>query len=121
MTEVMHHTSNIGYEIELTLAAKKQLLTVVADNKNATGVRLWVKESGCSGFSYKLDCVTKPESQDIPIPLNDTYQLYIDKASYPVLKGITIDYVREGLNYKLVFNNPNQTGECGCGESFTIT
>ena len=58
--------------------------------------------------------------QDIVSPLTEDCLICIDKASYPYLKGIQIDYVKQGLNQKFVFNNPNQTGQCGCGESFTV-
>ena len=54
------------------------------------------------------------------VPLADDHLVCIDKSSYPYLKGMHVDYVKQGLNYKFIFNNPNQTGQCGCGESFTV-
>jgi iron-sulfur cluster assembly protein len=54
------------------------------------------------------------------MPLDNTLFVCIDKASFPYLNGIALDYVKQGLNQKFVFNNPNQTGQCGCGESFTV-
>jgi iron-sulfur cluster assembly protein len=64
--------------------------------------------------------VLHPAEQDRVFPFLEGYDLYIEKNSYPFLKGVRIDYVKQGLSSKLVFDNPNQTGLCGCGESFTV-
>ena len=61
-----------------------------------------------------------PSEGDLILPLTEDYVVCIDKSSYPFLKKMNVDYVKQGLNYKFVFNNPNQTGQCGCGESFTV-
>jgi len=114
---VEQHVSNTGEILTLTDAAKHHLLTNLADNR---GVRLSVKKTGCSGLSYVMDYVQVPADNDVVMELNDQYIVCIDKASYPFLKGMNIDYVKQGLNQKFVFNNPNQTGQCGCGESFTV-
>lgn len=106
--------------VEVSEAAKQHFQKCLAKESATFGVRLFLKKSGCSGLAYVLEFVNNPVEGDILVPLVDGYQLCIDKKSFPFLKGTAIDYVREGLNYKLTYQNPNQTGECGCGESFTI-
>ena len=89
-------------------------------SKEKKGLRLSVKKTGCSGLSYVLDDVTEPMVDDIVVDVENAFFISVDKKSYPFLKGVQLDYVKQGLIHKLVFNNPNQTGQCGCGESFTV-
>ncbi len=120
MNDVGLHVSNSQEIITLTEAAKAHVLTYLAGQQERLGLRLSVKKTGCSGLSYVVDMVFTAEPNDLIFPFAEPYQLYVDKSSYPFLKGMTIDYVKEGFNSKFVFNNPNQSGECGCGESFTV-
>ncbi len=94
---------------------KKQLRV----QQEHSAVRLSIVKTGCSGYAYEFQFVSEATPKD------KTYQIaginiYIDHKSYPYLKGTYVDYVKQGLNYKFVYTNPNQTGECGCGESFTV-
>ena len=120
MSEVGRHVSNPNEGITLSEAAKAHVLAYLAGQKDSQGLRLSVKKTGCSGLSYVVDRVLTAEKSDLVFPFTESYKLFVDKRSYPFLKGVTIDYVKQGFNYKLVFNNPNQSGECGCGESFTV-
>lgn len=120
MSEVMQHTSETGFEITFTETAMRHVLAYLDKQEGSQGIRLSVKKTGCSGLSYVVDYVLAPEPMDIVQNLTDNYQLFIDKGSFPYLKGMSIDYVKQGLNHKFVFNNPNQKGQCGCGESFTV-
>lgn len=120
MSEVMQHTSDTAFGVTLSEAAIRHVLSYLGKQKDSKGIRLSVKKTGCSGLSYVVDYVLAPQDNDIVQSLSDNYQLYIDKASYPYLKGMNIDYVKQGLNHKFVFDNPNQKGQCGCGESFTV-
>jgi iron-sulfur cluster assembly protein len=120
MNNVVQHSANTGSAVTLTESAKRHLLSYLDKETGYRGVRLSVKKTGCSGLSYVVDFVVEPVENDVVIPLSEQYEIFIDKASYPFLKGIGMDYVKQGLNYKFVFNNPNQTGQCGCGESFTV-
>ena len=103
----------------MTDAARQQALAEIA-REHAQGIRLAVKESGCSGYMYVLDYVHEAGDNDASIPFGDDVTLYVDKASLPVVNGTEIDYVTEGVNSFFKFRNPNVTGECGCGESFTV-
>jgi len=87
---------------------------------NALGVRLSVKESGCTGFMYVVDLVDRAPADDLVLEPGNGVTLFIDKASLSILRGTRIDYVREGLNSVLRFGNPNAKDYCGCGESFSI-
>ena len=105
--------------IQLTDAAKQRLIKVI-ELEGAKAMRLAVKKTGCSGYSYDLKAVMAPEASDLSITIDDRYKLFIDAKSYDFLQGLSIDYVKQGIQTKFVFNNPMQTGQCGCGESFTI-
>ncbi len=121
MTEVMHHKSDTKVDLNLSEAAMNHVLAYLDKQEDCIGIRFSVKKTGCSGLSYVVDYVNVANDKDIAQKLSPKYQLYIDKGSYPFLKGMQVDYVKQGLNSKFVFNNPNQTGQCGCGESFTVS
>ena len=121
MSVVVQQAGNVTADISLSESAIKHLLTYLAKNPEQMGVRLSVKKTGCSGFSYVVDYIKEPSEGDIIMPLSGDYLVCIDKSSYPFLKNMRVDYVKQGLNSKFVFNNPNQTGQCGCGESFTVS
>ena len=84
------------------------------------GVRFSVRNAGCSGLSYVIDRVDEPASGDIEIALANGVSVFVDSDALPALRGMQIDYVREGLNRTLKLNNPNIVAACGCGESFSI-
>lgn len=76
------------------------------------------KPSGCSGYSYVAEFRSKT---DYPMQFElEGLAIHIAPESLVRLKDMTIDLVREGINRKLVFQNPNQQGMCGCGESFSV-
>lgn len=81
------------------------------------GLRLGVSGGGCSGLSYKIDFDTPGEKDNI-LDFGGL-KVFIDLKSSVYLKGITLDF-QDGLQGKgFVFNNPNATNTCGCGESFS--
>ncbi|EED35995.1 ATPase [Luminiphilus syltensis NOR5-1B] len=84
------------------------------------GVRLSVKESGCTGYMYVMDQVEQSEAGDVVMNLDNGLELYIDPESLPVLQGTEIAYEKEGINRTIKFHNPNVTAACGCGESFSV-
>ncbi|MDF1826902.1 MAG: iron-sulfur cluster assembly accessory protein [Legionellaceae bacterium] len=121
MSEVSYYTpSKEKPAVRLTEAAASHVLAYLAKKEGSQGIRFSVKKTGCSGLSYVIDYVDAPSPDDIVLPLGENYLICLDKKSYPFLQGIEVDYVKQGLNYQFVFNNPNQTGQCGCGESFTV-
>ncbi|MBA2709777.1 MAG: iron-sulfur cluster assembly accessory protein [Tatlockia sp.] len=121
MSDVMHHRSETDCDLSLSETALNHVLSYLDKQSECIGIRFSVKKTGCSGLSYVVDYVSVANDKDIVQKISSNYQLFIDKASYPFLKGMNVDYVKQGLNSKFVFNNPNQTGQCGCGESFTVS
>ena len=88
-------------------------------NPDAAGVRFGVRKTGCSGYAYMVEIADTIAANDQVIE-QDGVRLVIDTKSLPFVDGTEIDFARQGLNAAFVFRNPNVTGECGCGESFTI-
>lgn len=119
MTEVAKHIVNNSNLVELTTAAYSRILSYLAAN-NMQGLRISLKKTGCSGLSYVIDYVNSKTDDDVIINLENDKFILIEKKNFPILQGVKIDYVQQGINHKFVFENPNQTGQCGCGESFTI-
>lgn len=84
----------------------------------SNGVRLAVKGGGCSGLSYVLEFGQEREGDNVVE--QDGIRFLMDRKSSIYLKGIVLEY-KEGLNSKgFVFQNPNATSTCGCGESFSV-
>ena len=120
MSEVIKYNSAETPVINITNTAAARIIHCLKQQPAAKGLRLSVKPTGCSGLSYVMDYVADFKEHDIKVKLDENYIVAIDHASYQYLKWITIDYVKQGLQHKFIFNNPNQTGQCGCGESFTV-
>ncbi len=91
-----------------------------ASQTPAAAVRLSVKQSGCTGWMYVVDLVAEGKSNDLHIPLDEGVELLVDAESLPIVSGTEIDYVTEGVNRQLKFNNPRAKDYCGCGESFSV-
>ena len=108
--------------IKITEAAAQAALdTMRADGRSAetTYLRVGVKAGGCSGFSYQLEFTQERRETDTVID-KDGVRLIVDPKSESFLKGTELDW-SGGLSGKgFVFTNPNATGTCGCGESFSV-
>jgi iron-sulfur cluster assembly protein len=105
--------------IQLTTAARQRMQNYIANQPGAAGVRFGVRKTGCSGYAYMVEVADQIAENDSVIE-QDGVTLVIDAKSLPLVDGTEIDFARQGLNSTFVFRNPNVTGECGCGESFTI-
>src|ERR1700733_10492046 len=105
--------------IQLTPAARSRMQNFLDANPDAAGVRFGVRKTGCSGYAYMVEIAETIAANDQVIE-QDGVRLVIDTKSLPLVDGTEIDFARQGLNAAFVFRNPNVTGECGCGESFTI-
>lgn len=105
--------------VKLTETAVKQIQQVQAmENKPGYVLRVSVAGGGCSGMSYKLDFVETAGERDKIFEQNGV-KVAVDPKSFLYLDGMTLDY-SGGLNGKgFVFNNPNATKSCGCGNSFS--
>lgn len=109
--------------ITITEKAAAHIQSLLSEAPEGTqGVRLNVKPTGCSGNSYKMEFIDLDESLDD----DDVFEgagakLYIPKIHSWMLFGMTVDYTTDDLgNARFDFSNPNETGRCGCGESFHV-
>ncbi|MGA9335000.1 MAG: iron-sulfur cluster assembly accessory protein [Rudaea sp.] len=105
--------------IQLTDAARTRMRNFLADQPGAVGVRFGVRKTGCSGYAYTVDIAESVDPGDQVVE-RDGIKLVVDAKSAAMVDGTEIDFARNGLNTSFVFRNPNVTGECGCGESFTV-
>ena len=83
-------------------------------------IRLATKVSGCTGYAYVLDFADKAEADDEIVAITPTLNVAVAADSADLLRNTEIDYVHEGVNGIIKYNNPNVVDECGCGESFNI-
>jgi iron-sulfur cluster assembly protein len=105
--------------IQLTNAAAERVRNHIANRGHGLGLRLGIKETGCSGFSYVVNFADSALPDDLVFEQQGV-KVYVDRAALPLIDGTTVDFVRQGLNESFRFDNPNVKGECGCGESFTV-
>lgn len=106
--------------ISLTEAASERVKALVAgSDKPVLGLRLGVKARGCSGLTYVLEYAEEPKGDEEVVEVNGV-KLLVDGASIMYLIGLELDYVEDKLQSGFVFRNPNETGRCGCGESFSV-
>jgi iron-sulfur cluster assembly protein len=82
------------------------------------GLRVAVLPGGCSGFQYGLNIEDEPQEDD-EILESGTIKLFVDPFSGQYLDGVEIDYVTTMMGAGFTFKNPNASGGCGCGSSFT--
>jgi len=82
------------------------------------GLRVRVVPGGCSGFQYAMNIEEAPAATDEVIE-SDGLRVFVDMFSAQYLNGVAIDYVNSVMGAGFTFTNPNATGGCGCGSSFT--
>jgi iron-sulfur cluster assembly protein len=87
--------------------------------KPAIGIRIGVRERGCSGKAYTLEYVDEPHPYDEQVQEKGV-TIFIDPKAVLFVIGTEMDFVREKLQSGFVFRNPNEKGRCGCGESFHV-
>ncbi len=105
--------------LKLTKSAVQQVKALLEKEGVAgCGLRVSVSSGGCSGFSYGLDFDKEEKSGDIVLEM-DGFKVYVDQLSAPHLKQTVIDYVDALHGGGFKFTNPNATGTCGCGTSFS--
>ena len=106
--------------VSLTDAAAARLKEIMtAAEEGFIGVRVGVKNAGCAGMEYTMDYVAEKGEHDEVVE-DQGVTIFIDPAAILFLLGSTVDYQVDKLAAKFVFDNPNQTDACGCGESVTI-
>jgi iron-sulfur cluster assembly protein len=104
--------------ITLAPAALERVKGYLADTPAAIGLRFGVKRTGCSGWGYVVD-LARDQREGDTVCEQDGVRIYVDADSVALVDGTRIDFLKQGLNEQFVFDNPNVTAACGCGESFT--
>ncbi|ATC95894.1 iron-sulfur cluster assembly protein IscA [Pseudoalteromonas tunicata] len=105
--------------ITLTESAVNRVRTFLQNRGKGIGLRVGIKTTGCSGLAYVLEFVDELAEGDETFE-QDGVTVIVDAKSLVYIDGTQLDFVKEGLNEGFKFSNPNQSGECGCGESFTV-
>lgn len=105
--------------ITLTENAKKRFRQQLQERGKGLGIRFDITKTGCSGYAYKIDFADEWRSEDF-LSIHDDVYIWVTTDARKYLEGMTVDYIRKGLNEQFEFINPNETGRCGCGESFTV-
>lgn len=105
--------------ITMTDRAADRVRTYLDKRGKGIGLRLGIKKTGCSGFAYVVNYADDVGADDVVFDVDDV-KVVVEKDHLELIDGTEVDYVREGLNEAFRFRNPNASGECGCGESFSI-
>jgi len=107
-------------EITITESASKQILYLInKENKSNLFFRIKVDGGGCAGFQYNFTFTDTKESKDLVLLQNDV-KVLVDDVSLNLIKGSTLDYVKELIGSSFKIENPQATSSCGCGTSFSI-
>ncbi len=107
--------------ILLTEKAHEKIKTQLQKRGKGVGIRLGVRTTGCSGLAYTMEYVDKYDGEvGVTNFSQKDFVVLIDAKSLSYLNGLTMDWVRNGLNEGFDFKNPNERDRCGCGESFRI-
>lgn len=110
-----------GFALVITARAAEEVQKFIAQEQVPTdraGLRVSVLPGGCSGFKYSLNVEERPLEDDMVAEVSGV-RIFVDGFSAQYLTGVTIDYVSSMQGSGFTFSNPNATGGCGCGSSFT--
>jgi iron-sulfur cluster assembly protein len=105
--------------ITLTESAAQRVRNCLDERGSGVGLRVGITKTGCSGFAYVVNYADSVESGDTVFD-EAGVQVIVDQVALELIDGTEIDFVKEGLNEAFKFRNPKSTGECGCGESFSV-
>ena len=110
-------TSNV---MSLTDAAADRVRYLMSTREQpAAGLRIGVRTGGCSGMAYAMEFAAEKQPLDEVVE-DKGVTLFVDTKALMFLLGTEMDYVEDKLQSGFVFNNPNEKGRCGCGESFHV-
>ena len=121
MSGVEQQSPATGFSMVLTPRAAEEVQKFITQEQvpaDSAGLRVSVLPGGCSGFKYSLNIEERPLDDDMVAEVNGV-RVFVDGFSAQYLTGITIDYVSSMQGSGFTFNNPNASGGCGCGSSFT--
>ena len=98
----------------------KAILSSQSEGMSEPGLRVRIQGGGCSGLMYQMAIEDGPVAEDEEVIERDGFRVYIDKKSLFFLNGSELDYMDGLTGAGFKFRNPNATGTCGCGESFSV-
>jgi iron-sulfur cluster assembly protein len=106
--------------ITLTEAAKNRVVSIMSNAKESyIGLRIGIDKTGCSGNSYKIEYAKEKKNGDEEISL-ENIKIFVEPKATMFILGSKMDYVDNGVESGFTFDNPNEKGRCGCGESFHV-
>ena len=105
--------------ITLSESAALRVRSYLEQRGSGIGLRLGIKETGCSGYSYQINYADAVAGDDVVFE-DKGVTVVVDREALALIDGTEVDFVKNGLNEAFSFRNPNVAGECGCGESFTV-
>ena len=105
--------------VTLTDAAAARVRALMQGNPKALGLRIGVKKGGCAGMEYTMT-VAEAKGPHEEVVEDQGAVLLIEPSAIMYLLGTEMDYKTDKLASQFVFNNPNQQGSCGCGESVNL-
>lgn len=105
--------------IILTPLAAEKVKHHLEKRGRGLGIKVGVKTTGCSGLAYVLEYVDDPTKEEISF-VSEGVHIFVDPKSLPYIEGMTMDWVRNGLNEGFDFVNDKEKSRCGCGESFRV-
>jgi len=118
----MSTTQQAPVTLTLTDRAAEEVRKFMAEEKvpaETAGLRIGVMPGGCSGFKYSLNIEERAAGDDIVVE-SAGVRLFVDAFSAQYLNGVRLDYKSNFQESGFAFENPNATGGCGCGSSFTV-
>ena len=121
MTSIPQQPTTSGFALTLTDKAADEVRKFIGAEQvpaDTAGLRVSVLPGGCSGFKYSLNIEERPLEDDMSFDINGV-RIFVDGFSAQYLSGVTIDYVSSMQGSGFTFHNPNASGGCGCGSSFT--
>ncbi len=105
--------------VSLTQPAADRVKAYLDARGKGIGLRVGIKKTGCSGYAYVVNYADDVNDSDIVFE-DHGVKVVVDEKSLELIDGTEVDFVKQGLNEAFRFRNPNVTGECGCGESFSV-
>ena len=105
--------------IQLTESAARRINLQINQRGKGLGLRLGIKQAGCSGYAYVLDYADDVRDGELAFQTHGA-TVVVARSELPMLEGVIVDWRREGLSEAFRFDNPNAKALCGCGESFHL-
>ena len=117
-------TEFLGFSLNITDRAAVEMVNFIAGestekNRETAGIRVEVLPGGCSGFRYTMHLEDKSQQDDVIMYIKNV-RVFLDEFSMQLLNGVTIDHTSSLTASGFTFNNPNASGGCGCGSSFSV-